>query len=79
MRSAMVSPSRGSRPGVGDVAARLMIAPHSAAELVARMERAGLVVKRRDPADARRVGLRLTPRARRLLARLTAAHLAELR
>ncbi len=64
---------------VGFVADQLLIAPHTAAELTTRMADADLVVKTPSPRDRRRVELTLTPRARALLVRLTAAHLEELR
>jgi DNA-binding MarR family transcriptional regulator len=69
----------GEPASVGDVAEQLLVAPHTAAELTARMAEAGLVEKRTSSRDRRRVELRLTPRARRLLAGLTQAHLDELR
>jgi DNA-binding MarR family transcriptional regulator len=66
-------------PGVGAVAEALLIAPHSAAELVARMVDAGLLHKTRSVRDRRKVELTLTEKAEALLHRLTEAHLAELR
>lgn len=63
---------------VGRLADRLMIAPHTAAELAGRMVEAGLLVKTPSPADRRRMELRLTSRAADLLGRLTQAHLTEL-
>ncbi|WP_018263809.1 MarR family winged helix-turn-helix transcriptional regulator [Methylobacterium sp. WSM2598] len=66
-------------PTVGLLVEQLLIAPHSAAELVARMVEGGLLAKTRGRADRRRMELALTPRAEALLARLTAAHLRELR
>ncbi|MCJ2052239.1 MarR family winged helix-turn-helix transcriptional regulator [Methylobacterium sp. J-070] len=64
---------------VGLLAEQLLIAPHSAAELVARMVEAGLLSKVRAADDRRRSELSLTPRAEGLLRTLTAAHLEELR
>lgn len=66
-------------PSVGLIARRLLVAPHSAAELVRRMEQAGLVTKAAAADDRRRVELALTPRAWALLRQLTATHLDELR
>lgn len=66
-------------PSVGTIASQLLIAPHSAAELVSRMAEAGLVAKRRSAADRRRAELVLTEKAEAILRRLTAAHLQELR
>ena len=65
-------------PTVGTIADRLLIAPHTAAELVSRMEKADLLTKSPAVHDRRRVQLELTPQARRLLDRLTAAHVEEL-
>ncbi len=64
---------------VGLLAEQLLIAPHSAAELVARMVEAGLLSKTRAVEDRRRSALALTPRAEALLRTLTATHLEELR
>lgn len=66
-------------PSVGYVAEQLLIAPHTAAELVARMVEAELLTKTAVPQDKRRAALALTPKAATLLGRLTAAHLSELR
>lgn len=65
-------------PVVGTIAEQLLIAPHSAAELVHRMVEAGLLIKSRSPNDARKVVLELTVRARAVLNRLTDVHRAEL-
>jgi DNA-binding MarR family transcriptional regulator len=63
---------------VGDLAARLGIRPHSAAELVNRLVAAGLVRRVTDTMDRRRVHLVLTRMAERRLEKLTLAHRAEL-
>ena len=65
-------------PGVGALADQLVIAPHTAAELVARMVAAGLITKTASTADRRRTVLALTAKAVTLLASLTQAHLREL-
>ena len=65
-------------PTVGVVAEQLVIAPHSAAELVSRMAEAGLVTKTPSKTDRRKLELVPTPKAASLLARLTKAHLQEL-
>ena len=65
-------------PTVGDLAERLVVAPHTAAELVSRMADAELVTKTHPPADRRRTELALTAKAEGLLAGLTEAHLREL-
>lgn len=63
---------------VGDLAERLRIRRHSAAELVDRLAEADLVARGHDPADHRRVLLTLTARAEQDLSDLSAAHLDEL-
>ena len=65
-------------PGVGGLAKQLLVAQHTAAELVARMVDADLLSKLPDTRDRRRVGLTLTPKAQALLERLTEVHLEEL-
>jgi DNA-binding MarR family transcriptional regulator len=65
-------------PTAGSLAEHLIIAPHSAAELVARMVETGLLRKAPGAADRRRQELALTPKAATLLAGLTDAHLQEL-
>lgn len=66
-------------PTVGTIAEQLLVAPHTAAELVSRMVEAGLLTKTRGTQDKRRMELTLTPKAEILLSQLTAAHLEELR
>jgi DNA-binding MarR family transcriptional regulator len=65
------------RVGVGELAQRLRIRPHSAAELIDRLVVADLVRREADPADGRRVLVALEPKAEDLLDRLTAAHRLE--
>lgn len=60
------------------VAERLLIKPHSASELVNRLEARNLVIRTRSAQDARRVGLTLTPLAERLLGELSSVHRAEI-
>lgn len=64
---------------VGEIAERLLIRPHTAAELVGRLARLDLVSREHDPEDRRRVEVVLTARAQRMLEDLSAAHLEELR
>jgi DNA-binding MarR family transcriptional regulator len=64
---------------VGALAEHLMIAPHTAAELAARMVEAGLMTKAACVNDRRRVDLALTPKAEALLRDLTSAHVEELK
>lgn len=63
---------------IGEIAERLMIRHHSAVELVDRLEMGGLVVRLKDKDDARRVAVRLSSKAERLMDGLAAAHLREL-
>lgn len=64
---------------VGALAEQLLVAPHTAAELVGRLGEAGLVAKVEDVDDRRRVVLHLTERADEVLRGLTLAHLREVR
>ena len=64
---------------VGDLAQWLGVRHHSCVGLVDRLELLGLIRKRTDPADKRRIFLNLTARAERKLAALSAAHRDELR
>jgi DNA-binding MarR family transcriptional regulator len=65
--------------GLGELAAQLGIRHHSAVGLVDRMAGLGLVARRVDPEDRRRVSVTLTASGERTLARLASAHRAELR
>lgn len=69
---------RGKPINVGDLAARLKIQHNSAVELASRLTESGLVERRPDSADQRRVLLSLTKAAERHLAKLSTAHLDEL-
>ena len=64
---------------VGQLAERLFLRPHSASELIKRMEQQGLV--RREPGsdDRRQVSLRLSERGETVLEYLSQSHRAELR
>ncbi|MBS2033654.1 MarR family transcriptional regulator [bacterium] len=68
-----------SRPvAVGDLAEWLQIKPHSAAELSSRLETAGLVERREDPQDRRRMLMTPSEYGKRLLESLTQVHRREL-
>lgn len=71
----------GARRGrtVGEVARDLDLRPHSAVGLIDRLVQSGMVRRRADPVDRRRVHVVLTPRGERILERLSAAHREELR
>jgi DNA-binding MarR family transcriptional regulator len=64
---------------VGDLAQWLGVRHHSCVGLVERLVVLGLVAKRADPADRRRVFLKLTAKAERKLEALSAVHRDELR
>lgn len=71
---------RGDTPlSVGVLADRLLIAPHTASELVERLVSAGYVTREPDPADKRRQTLRLTAHAEEILKRLSTIHMTEIR
>lgn len=65
-------------PTVGDLAEHLLLRHHSTVQLVDRAAEAGLLTRRRDDADHRRVHIALTERGTRLLESLAAEHLEEL-
>lgn len=73
---------RGAPPGeevtVGALATWLGLRHHSTVELLDRLARHGLVERRPDPANRRRVLITLTEAAGGVLERLTEAHLSEL-
>lgn len=64
---------------VGVLAERLQIRHHSAVELSRRLEARGWIRRSRGGPDRREVQLHLTPRAEKLLGKLSLAHREELR
>ncbi len=62
------------RPTIGELAGRMQIQPHSAVELVDRLERRGLVQRQRDRFDRRQVIVRLTAEGEELLRDLSLHH-----
>ena len=64
---------------VGYVADQLLLQPNSAAELVDRMVKSGLLFRTEAPEDRRRVILSLAPAADEALRALSTAHIRELR
>jgi DNA-binding MarR family transcriptional regulator len=68
----------GRMPTVGEVAERLQVRHHSAAELIDRTEAGGFVRRERSEEDRRLVLVRLTRKGEVLLRRLAARHRAEL-
>ncbi len=69
----------GQSATVGRLAERLQLHHHSTVGLVDRLERSGLVTRRHDVADRRRVLVALTPLGMAMLQHLSRHHLAELR
>lgn len=69
----------GSAPSLTDIAEQLHIRLHSAGELVGRAVGHGLVERRPDPDDARRVLVTTTTHGRALLEELSQLHRRELR
>jgi DNA-binding MarR family transcriptional regulator len=65
-------------PTIGAVADALLVRHHTAVEVAQRAEAAGLLERRRDEQDHRRVHLRLTPAGTRALERISAEHLRNL-
>jgi len=61
--------SHGQESGVSELAIRLGIHQSTCSQLVDKLEKTGLLSKSRSKLDQRRVGLRLTPSARKLLKR----------
>jgi DNA-binding MarR family transcriptional regulator len=68
----------GQAMSVGDLAQELVLKHHSAVELAGRLEQAGLVARKGDPQDKRRVLLILTPAGAERLGELARAHSLEL-
>lgn len=66
-------------PRIADVARALGIASPSAVELVARLSRAGLLDRVRDPTDRRATRLRLSTSGENAVRRLSEKHLPRLR
>ena len=69
----------GRPAAIGELAERLQLRHHSTVGLVDRLERNGLVLRRHDPTDRRRVLVLLTRRGAAMLHELSRHHLAELR
>jgi DNA-binding MarR family transcriptional regulator len=71
--------AKDSETTVGELAASLLLKPHTVVGLVDRLARAGLVRRRSDAEDRRRVLLALTAKGEKVLKKLSATHLAEIR
>ncbi len=68
-----------STASVGELAERLQLQHHSTVELINRMVERGLLERRRDTGDQRRVIVQLTERGDDLLRKLSLLHRMELR
>lgn len=66
-------------PTIGDISESLMVMHNTAGELVNRTVQAGLITRKRDEQDHRRVRLGLSDRGHEVLRELTAVHLEEVR
>lgn len=66
-------------PTIGRLAERLLIRHHSAVGLVDRLADGGFLKRSTGRGDRRRVTVSLTPKGEAVLAKLSAAHRAELR
>ena len=66
------------QPTVQDMAERLHIRHHSTVELSNRLSARGLIRKRHDPGDRRRVLLEITPRGEAVLRKLSLIHRTQL-
>lgn len=65
-------------PTVGSLAERLMLRHHSTVELIDRLQRQGLVARRRSSSDRRVASVAITARGARVLRKLSVAHRDEL-
>jgi DNA-binding MarR family transcriptional regulator len=75
----IIGAPHGEAVTIGFLAKRMLLKHHSTVELVDRLVEIDLLARHHDAADRRKVLLSLTPKAKRLLTRLSAAHLEELR
>ncbi|MGE3765023.1 MAG: MarR family winged helix-turn-helix transcriptional regulator [Kofleriaceae bacterium] len=68
----------GERPTIRTLADRLVLRHHSVVEMIDRLEAQEMVKREADPADGRVVLVRILPRGRAMLDRLSIAHRDEL-
>ena len=68
----------GERPTIRTLAERMVLRHHTVVELIDRLEAQELVQREPDPADGRVVLVRILPRGRTMLERLSLAHRDEL-
>jgi len=69
----------GVRSRIGELAERMQLQHHSTVELVDRLEKQGLVQRRRSAEDRREVLVSLTARGDKLVRELAVRHIDELR
>jgi DNA-binding MarR family transcriptional regulator len=75
----IIGAPEGQAVTIGFLAERLLLKHHSTVELVDRLVEIDLVTRQSDGGDRRKVLLSLTPKAKRLLTKLSSAHIEELR
>jgi DNA-binding MarR family transcriptional regulator len=75
----IIGAPEGQAVTIGFLAERMLLKHHSTVELVDRLVELELVARQPDPSDRRKVLLAMLPKGRRLLTKLSAAHLEELR
>ncbi len=75
----IIGAPEGQAVTIGFLAERLLLKHHSTVELVDRLVEIDLVTRESDGGDRRKVLLSLTPKAKRLLTKLSSAHIEELR
>ncbi len=68
----------GVKPTIRELASRMYIQPHSALELVNRLEHTGVITRAAGPEDRREVWVRLTAAGKAQLRKLALAHRNEL-
>ena len=66
------------KPTVGVLAERMQLEHHSMVELLDRASHQGLVSRKRDPQDRRRVSIHLTAKGEKIAGELAARHVEEL-
>lgn len=69
----------GIRPRIGELAERMQLQHHSTVELVNRLEKQGLVQRKRSADDRREVLIGLSPKGEKVLRELAEHHAEELR
>jgi DNA-binding MarR family transcriptional regulator len=62
-----------------EIAERLQITKHACVELIQRCETTGLVTKEDNPRDARSIHISISPRGKKVLNKITALHIAQIK